>query len=121
MKALSWIGLSSVLALVAGCENSIVLHQDSTSPQTFAVGDRFDLELSENGSTGFSWSLEDFDEAVLELTADDFELGSSEPGAAGTRTFSFECVGAGDTKLVAHSARGDEEPGDPVSIDVTCE
>ncbi len=114
------IGLSWALTLICGCSSPVVLNQDSTSPQTFVVGDRFDLELSENASTGFSWSLDDFDDQVLSLVADELDVGSTEPGAAATRIFSFECVGAGATEIAGHLERGDEE-GDSFSIDVTCQ
>jgi inhibitor of cysteine peptidase len=63
------------------------------------VNEEFKIPLDSNPSTGYKWEAS-FDEAFLNLKADDFKRPAKALiGAAGTQTFVFLPVKQGETKI----------------------
>jgi predicted secreted protein len=84
-----------------------------------AVGDRFEIPLQSNPTTGFRWRLTDTpDEGVLKPLGTHYEAtghppGGEPPGSEGTEVFAFEAVGSGEAALSFGYARpwkGDAPP-----------
>ena len=68
------------------------------------VGDKLDVTLNENPSTGFTWEIGSVDEAIIKQVGEsEFKPGTG-IGASGQRTFHFEAVASGqsDLQLVYH-------------------
>ncbi len=69
------------------------------------VGDKLEVVLSGNPTTGYQWEIGAGDAAILRPSGEPlFVADSSAVGSGGKFTFSFEAVGAGQTglKLIYH-------------------
>jgi inhibitor of cysteine peptidase len=81
---------------------------------TVAPGDRLELQLEENPTTGFRWYVEDDQSGVLVLEHDAFtRLRSGVSGAGGTREFVFMVAKRGQAVLCAYYRRSWEEQKPP--------
>jgi inhibitor of cysteine peptidase len=78
-------------------------------------GDRFEVQLESNPTTGYSWVLdEESTGGVVSLEDDEFvEPDSDLVGAPGTQVFTFEAVESGTTTLRLEYVRPFED--DPVA------
>ncbi|MEI8357289.1 MAG: protease inhibitor I42 family protein [Deltaproteobacteria bacterium] len=90
-----------------------------------APGDRFDLRLEANPSTGYTWSLgKPLDASVLRLVASRFvSSAAAAPGGApplagqgGNEIWTFEAVAPGRTKISMFYARPWEKGVAPAKI-----
>jgi len=72
------------------------------------VGDRLQIHLKGQAGTAYNWVVETIDTGVLKQVGQaKFTAESSEPGAAGIVTLTFEAVGAGGTTpVLLHAAQG---------------
>lgn len=59
------------------------------------LGQRFEVCLSENPTTGFSWSLTSHGEPVCTLVQDFYESPNGLPGQGGTHHWQFQTTQAG--------------------------
>jgi inhibitor of cysteine peptidase len=96
----SWIALLAAALLVASCggddASAVVLEQtDSGSEVTLDVGDRVDVQLDANPTTGYRWELAPLPDGIVLVSSDFEEPGGSLVGAPGTQTFVFDAVAAG--------------------------
>ncbi len=76
---------------------------------TVWVGDMILLNLTENPSTGYRWTLSSDFKPVLELQKDDFSPSGAAPGASGSRTWKFETTQAGHVDLKLECRRSWEK------------
>jgi inhibitor of cysteine peptidase len=76
---------------------------------TVVVGDMIVLNLPENPSTGYRWTLSSDVKPVLELQKDDFSTFGAAPGAFGSRTLKFETTQAGNVDLKLECRRSWEK------------
>jgi inhibitor of cysteine peptidase len=78
-----------------------------------ADGERFEVRLPENGSTGYQWSVARLSDAV-ELVDDTFVApGTSVPGAQGEHRFTFVARGSGSGRVVLELRRSWEQRPEP--------
>lgn len=64
------------------------------------------IELKENPTTGYRWTISSIDEVLLEPEGDEFlPPDQATPGAGGLRKFFFRAKGAGSTALTLISKR----------------
>jgi inhibitor of cysteine peptidase len=69
-------------------------------------GAKITIELNENPTTGYRWTISSIDEVFLEPEGNEFlSPGQATPGAGGLRRFSFRAKGAGSTALTLISKR----------------
>jgi len=90
---LSACGLAGAKALKAG---------EDMNGQTveFEVGQKLQISLEGNPTTGFNWELLEYDPAVLKQVGDmEYKSDSKLMGAGGVMTFTFEALKSGDTRL----------------------
>ena len=69
------------------------------------VGDKLEVTLPGNPTTGFQWEVSDVDSLILTPIGDpEFEPSSNAVGSGGSITFRFEAIGTGQTnlKLIHH-------------------
>ena len=64
------------------------------------VGEQFRIRLKENRTSGFRWRLEGDLASPLQLSAENYEPASLQPGAGGVHTWDIQCAGPGLTTLV---------------------
>ncbi len=79
--------------------------QANGSTVALQVGERFDLSLAANLTTGYRWELTAIERAIVTLAGEpDYDVGSNMPGAGGIQTFHFVTAAAGQTllKLIYH-------------------
>ena len=88
----------------AGTEEPVV----QGPPERLGVGERFDLALRANPTTGYSWSLEL--PAELLLLEESYARGSALLGAGGVTTFRLAGARVGTARLTARYRRP-WEPG----------
>jgi predicted secreted protein len=71
------------------------------------VGDELVIEVAENPSVGDAWEVTTPpDGSVARLVGDTYEADEADPemtGVGGTRSFTLEAVGAGETVVVVHN------------------
>jgi inhibitor of cysteine peptidase len=95
-------GLAFVVTKPAGHQlKTLTLGESQAGSQSaLQVGDMLQVNLEGNPSTGYTWSVEGLDAAVLTLVGEpEFHPASSALGAGGTVTYRFEAVGTGQTTL----------------------
>ena len=69
-------------------------------------GAKITIELKENPTTGYRWTISSMDEVLLEPEGDEFlPPDQATPGAGGLRRFFFRAKGAGSTSLILISKR----------------
>ena len=95
---------------------------DSGSDVTLEVGQRMDVYLDSNASTGFEWELEELDTSVLEHT-DTVYHGCvvPMPGCPDSQTWKFIAVSPGSTdlRLIYHQPWLDVDPERTFELTVT--
>lgn len=90
-------------ALPAGVrENGVLLltRNDNNRSAEIRVGERIEVQLPENPTTGFTWAIDETDRERLTLEGTDYtppEVGMI--GARGQRTFTFTARQPGDVAL----------------------
>jgi inhibitor of cysteine peptidase len=77
------------------------------------VADAVCIDLPETPTTGYRWQIAAFDEGVVALDDDRFELSNSQPGAGGVHHFRFRAVAAGTAAIELHRRRRWENPAQP--------
>jgi predicted secreted protein len=78
------------------------------STLTLDRGDELVLALRERPSTGYRWSVERVDSALLAEQPGSYEAKSGELGAPGVRRLVFVALAAGSTELGLKRSRGDK-------------
>src|SRR5262245_47871717 len=79
------------------------------------VGDKLEVTLPGNPTTGFQWEVSDVDSIILTpIGGPEFEPSSNAIGSGGNITLRFEAVGAGQTELKLIYHRPFEENVPPV-------
>ena len=117
-KDISLAGLVLAMILLAGCaakgdasdavragvqENGVwvLTRADNNRTAELRIGERLDVRLPENPTTGFSWAVDENDRRLLTLEGTAYappdEVGFI--GARGQRTFSFTARQPGDVAL----------------------
>ena len=78
---------------------------NGASPQV-QRGAKITIELKENPTTGYRWTISSIDEVLLEPEDDEFlPPDHATPGAGGQHRFFFRAKGAGSTALTLISKR----------------
>jgi inhibitor of cysteine peptidase len=86
---------------------------DNDTEIRLADGERFEVRLPENASTGYQWSVARVSDPV-ELLDDDFVApGTMVPGAPGQHHFTFVARGAGSGRVVLELRRSWEQQAEP--------
>ena len=84
------------------------------------AGDVLTIELAENRTTGYEWTIAALDEAALDPLDDEFAPPSSQaPGAGGTRTLRFTVRAAGTVELALRRPWTPEEVRDRLVVRVS--
>lgn len=79
------------------------------------VGDKLEVELPGNPTTGFQWEVSNVDSIILTPIGEpEFKPSSNAVGSEGTVILRFEAVGAGQTKLKLIHHRPFEENVAPI-------
>ncbi len=98
----------SLTACGGGGEDVALRAEDAGKEVTLQVGEKIQVTLDSNPTTGYQWDVEDVDESVLKQQGDSvYRAETSNPnivGSGGEETFTFEAVGTGTTtlKLIYH-------------------
>ncbi len=121
----TWVIVASMLMLctmLAGC-GSVgevnVRDADAGGRVDLQVGQMLTVSLESNPTTGYSWQVTRYDNAILnQLGEVEFKQGGEKGlvGAGGIETFRFEAVSAGDTSLELAYVRPWEEGVPPERV-----
>jgi inhibitor of cysteine peptidase len=91
-EMLVWgVTLGILLLFLASCGNqtiTITKTENSQSVQAH-VGDTIVLQLDENASTGYTWTVGQTDSTILALQSSKYTASGNVPGSGGTRVFTF--------------------------------
>jgi len=80
-------------------------------------GAKITIELKENPTTGYRWTIGGMDDALLAAEGDEFlPPGQKSPGAGGQRRFFFRAKAEGSTALSLVNKRAWERDDKAVSI-----
>lgn len=92
---------NSFLTTTSEMTSMLVIRQSNTE-QTFTLGtgDKFEVLLEENPSTGYSWEFTELDPDILVSSDSSFYSGDAIPGKSGTRKFQFEVKAPGKTTIL---------------------
>ena len=119
--------LTLVLTLTAtnGCKRGAAMIEldDAAAgqPVTIPIGQRLQITLSENRTTGYVWQLAPDCDRMLAMEQDETKAPSGPPGAGGTRTWIFQAQAEGNCTLRFESRRSwqKEATGKTVAFPVT--
>jgi len=92
---------------------------DAGTRRSAQVGERAEVRLPENPTTGYRWQIAS-DDSGLRLVEDRFEGAQSPRGAGGVRVLVFEAVQAGSVSLRLLKSRSWEsgKPIEEFAVDV---
>ena len=116
---------AALLAALTACSaaNEVNLGADDNGSQIELQADQtLVIGMEGNPTTGYSWEVEEVDEAVLRQVGEaEFEPESDAVGSGGVQILRFEAVNSGQTdlELVYHRSWEDEEPLETFSVQVT--
>jgi inhibitor of cysteine peptidase len=110
-----WIALVAAAALLAACGDdggsTVVLGEaDSLSEVSLDVGNRLEVRLEANPTTGYSWEVGPLPDGLQLVSSEFEEPGGSLVGAAGTQVFGLDVVGPGDGILRFEYVRVFDDP-----------
>ena len=89
----------------------LITQADNEKAVKVRSGDWVTIQLPENPTTGYRWSLDQHDPSKLEpMQKSSFESGGPAPGAGGGRTFNFLARTAGSSDLGLNLRRSWEGP-----------
>jgi inhibitor of cysteine peptidase len=103
-KILPLVGLILTACLVAGCSSTVQAYTDPEETVDISADKEFVIliALESNPTTGYSWEAS-YDETVLELVEETYELGEYAEkglvGAGGTELFRFKALKSGEAKI----------------------
>ncbi|MEY2490378.1 MAG: inhibitor of cysteine peptidase [Verrucomicrobiota bacterium] len=84
----------------------ILTEKDNGKEVEVPVGKQVRIDLPENPTTGYQWSLSDLKSGVLALKSDDYAPNHpSSMGGGGIRQFLFEAASPGESKLCLKNMR----------------
>lgn len=99
-----------ILAMVlCACQDATQIVENNGDEIAVRTGDRFDVTLEGNPTTGYDWYVDETDESVVTLADRSFEPSSSAIGAGGMVTLTFEAVGPGTAHVRLVYERSFEE------------
>jgi len=122
MKMNKFAFIAAFLALLmtlAACSSAAVELDAQENGQSVEVasGDKFTITLEGNPTTGYSWEVSEFDQAVVELVGEpDYKTDSKMIGSGGVYTFTFKAAAAGTTNLKLIYHRSWEEDVEPEKV-----
>ena len=97
------VAVAVALVLAACSPRGEAIRLDASADGTqmsLSVGDRLEVALAGNPTTGYSWEIASVDESVILADGEpSFRADSNQVGAGGTMTLAFDAVGAGTTVL----------------------
>ena len=111
-------GVAALSVLLFACAGPSDVKIDETANGTdvsLRAGQKLIVTLKSNPTTGYDWQVDEVDESVVKLVAQEFKP-ASDPnrlGAPGQTEFQFQAVGAGTTNLHLIYVRSWEEGVDP--------
>jgi inhibitor of cysteine peptidase len=112
-RTFKFLALTSVFfcALALTAQSKIIYDIDSGKDVHLKVGERIELHLNSNPSTGFSWYVHKESTPLMKLVSQTFN-GPEDPmpGAGGIQIFVFEGKRSGDGILLLHYVRSWEKP-----------
>jgi inhibitor of cysteine peptidase len=80
--------------------------KDNGASVELQCGAKIDIELKENPTTGYRWTISSIDKVLLEREGDEFlPTDQTTIGAGGVRRFFFRSKGAGSTALTLINKR----------------
>ena len=77
----------------------LITNKDDTKTVEVQKGDVLVVQLPENPTTGYRWSLDQHDPSHLAMQNATFSSAGAGIGAGGARSFTFVAGGAGETDL----------------------
>lgn len=93
---------AAIAGFLCGCESDRerLTEADNGSSVSLWLGERLEVELSGNATTGYTWEIASVNTNVLrQYGAMEYTASSGEAGSAGWYLFRFESVAAGQTPL----------------------
>lgn len=102
-----------LLVMLYGCTKPFTMENNGQTVE-LQIDSPFEVELTGNPSTGYSWKLAEADKSVIKMTGEpEFTQSDDRIGSPGTYTFSFQTIAAGETEIVLVYSRvfeSDEPP-----------
>ena len=102
-KKLSLFGLflfSAILLVACGAKDDALGKDDAGREITLVVGEKIQVTLDANPTTGYQWDIAEIDESVLKSVGDSYDADSPQlVGSGGQEIFTFEAVAVGKTAL----------------------
>ena len=115
-KTLKSLVLVVSVIFITSCAGPFTI-DDSGTTVNLGIDDPFEIELVGNASTGYSWQVMPFDTTVIKQVAEpEYNAKDDRVGPAGTYTFKFQTIAAGQTDLLLIYNRKWEEHKPPAKM-----
>ena len=111
-KYFSILALMLVLFMAVGCTEKQPIYGEDDKDITVNAGDTFVIQLEENPTTGYRWSVSISDEDIVKLDKDDYQQRPTDTGvvgAGGTRILTFKGLKQGTAVISLTYERSFEE------------
>lgn len=108
MRMLSWAAVGAMLVACQaqapdtqkGSPAVVQLTQgDNGQPSTLEVGQTLAIDLDENASTGYTWTIDSYDQDILESLGSTPRYSSGPVGSGGQITFTFRGIATGTGQI----------------------
>lgn len=116
MKKILMIVMAAVLAfaVLTGCSEASTgkVYGKEDTNITVSKGDKFNIQLDENPTTGYEWTVSVSDENVVKMTDDQYTAQTTDAnvvGSGGTHSYMFEATGKGTAQITFVYERSFEE------------
>jgi predicted secreted protein len=95
-----------LIFLVSGVYSQTPVYSGADTVISANLGDKFDIKLYSNQSTGYSWNVENnFGGLVFIIGKDYITPEITKAGSGGDEVWHFEAVGEGEAKLIFFYSR----------------
>ncbi len=122
MKKFKFLILGIFILLLSSCctycaKKTINLTESDSGKSIILVpGNRLEVALKGNYTTGYTWNIISYDKAILKLSSDSKYVAEQTQliGAGGIQYYYFDVVGKGKAEIIIDYSRGWEKESLPV-------
>ena len=110
-KILAFLSMGVIIMTAVSCTSlqkdqpTELQYADSGNTVKTSVGEKINIALDANATTGYTWQVVNYGKRVIKLDESAYKTDSKLIGAGGEQVYSFSAVGQGMTELIIKYSR----------------